>query len=79
MRDRIKTHGLSVDGGAVVATSTERDRKEAFLTAWIDRFKEVGVPEAVARAEFEAAPWDDIKELDPGLAADAAMEVWNVE
>jgi hypothetical protein len=58
---------------------TEADRKEAFLLLWIERFVELGVPEHVARAEFDAAPWDDIKDMDPALAADTAMEVWDVE
>jgi hypothetical protein len=66
-------------GCGVAPMPTEAEHKEAFLLFWIARFEELGVPEHVARAEFEAAPWDDIKDMDPALAADTAMEVWDVE
>lgn len=66
-------------GCGLAPMPTEAEHKAAFLLGWIARFAEVGAPYYIAVAEFESAPWDDIKGMDPALAADTAMEVWDVE
>lgn len=69
----------SVIGGKPSPVPTDAEYREAFKRAFIARFVEVGVPEHIAQQEFDGAPWDDIKEMPPDLAADTAMEVWDVE
>ena len=70
---------LAINPADLPPLATEADHKAAYRRLWIEYMVSLGIPEDFAGSEFDAAPWDDIKGMDYKLAAETAMEVWDVE